>query len=76
MKLKKIPLEDLLEVLEELYNLGVDYVNISGEAVSPDQDALAISFTKEYVNEEFRENFSEEEMQEIPLNTQDLNDAI
>lgn len=76
MKYRKIPLEALLDILEELYDVGVDYIDISGQQ-GEDSDVLSISFTREYVNEEFQENFEEETpIKHIELNDDNINDAI
>jgi len=76
MKYRKIPLEALLDILEELYDVGVDYIDISGQQ-GEDSDVLSISFTREYVNEEFQENFQEETpIKHIELNDDNINDAI
>lgn len=68
-----IPIEDLMDVLMELYEQGVDYVDITGKH-NPEQDSIGISFTKEYVDPDFYDNF-EEDIPEIEINnTDDLND--
>ena len=73
MKIRKIPLQDLLDTLEYLFEIGVDYIDFSGEQ-GDEQDALTFSFTKDYVNEEFKDDFTENESQEIELNNNSLND--
>jgi hypothetical protein len=78
MKLKKIPLEDLLDVLEELYDLGVDYVDILGEVSTTEEkgDVIGVSFTQEYVNEDFKENFPIEPIELTGLTDDNINDLI
>lgn len=72
-KFKMIPVEALIDVLMEMYDLGVDYVDITGKQ-SPEQDSIGISFIKEYVDPDFLDNF-EEDAPEIEIkNTDDLND--
>lgn len=72
-KFKMIPVEALMDVLIEMYDLGVDYVDITGKQ-SPEQDSIGISFIKEYVDPDFLDNF-EEDASEIEIkNTDDLND--
>jgi hypothetical protein len=72
-KFKMIPVEALIDVLMEMYDLGVDYVDITGKQ-SPEQDSIGISFIKEYVDPDFLDNF-EEDVPEIEIkNTDDLND--
>ena len=51
-KLEKIPVEVLLDLLIQLYDGGIDYVDLSADRSDPNQDKLII-FTKEsYINEE------------------------
>jgi len=54
MKLRKIPLEDFLEILQELYESGVDYVDLDGEqnneGDSP-RDSIMITVKPEYIME-------------------------
>ena len=72
--IKKIP----LNILMELYNKGLDYVDIQG--VTDDrQDRLAISFTNEYMTPEGVDNFMGspyiEEM-DMKLTDEDLNQLL
>jgi len=57
IRLNKIPLGTFLDTLLELYNEGLDYIDIVG---IPDevQDTISILFTKEYMSKEMRERFS------------------
>jgi hypothetical protein len=70
MIIKKIPLEELLDVLDYLYEIGVDYVDFTGD----EQNNIMVSFLKEYVAEEFKKNFPEDTTTEIDLNNDSLND--
>ena len=47
MLLQKIPLEALLEVLNDLYLNGADYVDITG-IPGTNQDSITVSAKKEY----------------------------
>ncbi len=49
--LKKIPVDKLIDLLVEMYNKGVDYIDISG-VPGEEQDKMAISFTEEYMTKE------------------------
>lgn len=49
--LRKIPIDKLIDLLVEMYNKGVDYIDISG-VPGEDQDKMAISFTEEYMTKE------------------------
>jgi hypothetical protein len=73
IRLYKIPIAVLLETLKDIYEMGVDYIDIVG---IPDeqQDTIGIMFSEEYMSEEAREKhnkFKEEiikEMEEEELN--------
>jgi hypothetical protein len=54
--IKKVHLDSLIDILVELYDKGVDYVDIIG-VNDKIQDSIGISFSKEYMNTELRENF-------------------
>ncbi len=57
MKIKKVNIAILLDLLEELYDRGVDYVDVHGKALTEDQDVLGVSFSKDYMNPDCIENF-------------------
>lgn len=77
--LRKIPLEIFIDVLLEIYEQGVDYVDIVGV---PDeiQDTIGVLFTKEYISEEAKHLFdNDEDNKNIDVNLsddQDLNEII
>ncbi len=56
MRIRKVPLESFLDILADLYDKGVNYVDIVG-MLDDTQDGIMISFSKEYMDEEFQENF-------------------
>lgn len=81
LRLKKIPLELFLDALDELYALGVEYVDIVG-TMGEEQDTIGLMYCKEYMNQEFIDQFDEnidkfieEEMikKDIKLSDDDLN---
>lgn len=49
--LQKIPLEALLELLEELYDKGAEFVDIIGSADNV-QDQITVIVKQEYINKE------------------------
>jgi hypothetical protein len=53
IKLTKIPIEYLLEILETLYNEGYDYFDLEG-AMDPDRekDTIKITVSEDYLSEE------------------------
>jgi hypothetical protein len=54
--IQKIPLDKLIDTLVELYNRGVDYIDING-IPGREFDKMAIVFTKEYMTEQGKKNF-------------------
>ena len=78
MSIKKIPLNALIDILIDLYNGGVDYIDIHG-AMDDKQDKIGISFHKDYINESYRNNFVDPENEEVvshKLTDNDLNQLI
>lgn len=66
--LQKIPLFELLELFEHLYNNGADYVDITGVSNSEEEkDELIVSVKTTYISEEPREEIEEEEEQNLPM---------
>lgn len=58
VRIRKIHLDTLIQVLIEMYDKGVDYIDIIGE-INELQDSIGISFSKEYMNKNMKENFDE-----------------
>lgn len=56
--IQKIPLNKLIDTLIEIYNQGVDYVDLHG-IKGEEFDKMAITFTKEYMSKEGIENFKD-----------------
>ena len=80
--IKKIPLDSLIDVLVDLFDKGVDYIDILG-AQGDDKDYMAISFCKEYMCEESQEEFTagsniitKEDITNYKLSEEDINDLI
>jgi len=72
--LRKIPLEIFIDVLMDIYEQGVDFVDIVGTN-DEIQDTIGVMFTKEYVSEEAKQFFDEdEEPKNIDVNLSDDND--
>lgn len=60
IRLRKIPLQSFLDALIEIYNMGVDYIDIVG---TPDeiQDTIGIMFSNDYFSKEDREDLYEKD---------------
>lgn len=54
--IKKVHLDSFIEILIDLYDKGVDYVDIIG-VNNEVQDSIGISFSKDYMNSELKDNF-------------------
>jgi len=59
VRLVKIPLATFLEALDELYQFGVEYIDIIG-VNGKEQDTIGIAYSKEYMNKDLFEKFDEE----------------
>lgn len=57
VRFRKIPLSIFLDALTELYNEGLDYIDIVGV---PDeiQDVVGITFTTDYMSDSMREAYT------------------
>ena len=71
MKIRKIPLESLIEILQDLYESGADYIDISGKNDEKNRDIIHITIKEEYMfyNEE-------EDATERSIFEGDINDLI
>lgn len=58
VRIQKIPLDRLIETLVDLYNKGIDYIDISG-IPGEEFDRMALSFTRDYMTEQGKANFGE-----------------
>lgn len=68
--IRKIHLDGFIEILVDLYNKGVDYIDITG-VPDGEQDKMAISFTTDYMMEGAEDNFKD-----IPLEGIDVNELL
>jgi hypothetical protein len=72
-------LDDLLNHLTDLYNLGINYIDLVVEQ-GEQQDIIGIMFYEEYLEEEFKSNFeqmiNEYEIESAPFNPDDIDDII
>jgi hypothetical protein len=78
--LRKIPLEIFLDVLLEIYEQGVDYIDIIG-VPDEEQDTIGVTFSQDYISPDAIDNFKidEDEQKNIDINLsddQDLNQII
>ena len=52
--IKKVPLDEIIDVFMDLYNKGVDFMDI---VASEKDNRISVIFTEEYVNQEAIDNF-------------------
>lgn len=77
-KISKVHMDSFIDALVDLYNKGVDYIDIiatPGEV----QDSVGLSFCKEYMSEDMQEqfdNFPTDIIIEKKLSNDDLNQLI
>jgi hypothetical protein len=78
--LRKIPLEMLIQILQELYDGGADYVDISGDTDvdGVPRDTIKITVKPEYMTEDLPENIEEhiDLNSDRSLSDEDINDLI
>ncbi len=51
--IKKIPLDSLIDLLIQLYESGVDFVDLAADNTDPKQDKLVIITMEGYINPEY-----------------------
>jgi len=86
-RIRKINIEKLIDLLTDLWDRGIDYVDISGRQEEGEgEDILGLSFCREYMDEKYQHLFDqigEEEVTdksenniEVKLSDTDLNELI
>ena len=58
VKIRKVPVEAFLNLLADLFDQGVDYIDIIG-MLDDKQDSIGIAFSKEYMSEDMQDNFED-----------------
>lgn len=76
-RIRKIQLESVIEILNQLYDKGIDFIDLSGYNKNG-EDTIGIFFTSDYINEEYKDNFDEEdiEKEQKTLTDQDIRDTM
>jgi hypothetical protein len=77
VRLRKIPLSVLIQALMDVYNTGVDYIDLIGKP-DEEQDTIGIAFCEEYMSKEEEENIEDlkEQIKNINLSDEDLNQLL
>ena len=62
-KVEKLPLDTLINLLIELYESGIDYIDLSSDNTDPIQDKLIIQTRESYLASDLanRKDYSEED---------------
>lgn len=75
LKLRKIPLQALIEILQDLYENGADFIDLSGEQKDENgsvKDLIQITIKPEYMlHDEREDNDDDDESEEIELDYSD-----
>ena len=71
LKLRKIPLQALIEILQDLYENGADFIDLSGEQKEENgsvKDLIQITIKPEYMlHDERNDDDDDDELEEIEL---------
>ena len=77
MQLRKIPLFELLEILNDLYEDGVGYIDISGISDEDGkQDLIKITVRPDYISSDDIEDIDKSNINVTKLSENDINDLI
>ena len=75
--IKKVPLDEIIGVFMDLYDKGVDFIDI---IASEKDNRISVIFTEEYINQEAIDNFELDDDIEINITTkltdEDFNQLI
>lgn len=58
IKIRKIHVNTLIQILVDLYDRGVEYVDIIGQ-LDDTQDTIGLSFGKEYMSDGMEDNYDD-----------------
>lgn len=76
--IKKVPLDEIIDVFMDLYNKGVDFIDL---VASETDNRISVIFSEDYINEDAKDNFESiqidiEEEEDEALTDEDLNQLI
>ncbi len=82
IRIKKIDISYLMSILKDLYDRGVNYVDLYG-TIGTEQDSVGLLYSKEYIDEKYIDSFEDMEGEPFPttisiakLSDEDLNQLI
>jgi hypothetical protein len=76
LRLHKIPLQPLIEILQDLYDSGADYIDLSGEQSKEGEDLkdiIQITVKPEYILHEDDDDDIDNNIQEVKMDYSDDN---
>lgn len=65
LRIRRIHLLSLMMQLQELYDKGLDFIDVSG-AIAEGQDVIRVTYNKSYMNEELEDNFDRMVDEQLP----------
>ncbi len=74
--IKKVPLDEIIDVFMDLYNKGVDFIDI---IASETDNRISVIFSEEYINAEAVDNFELKDVKidlDTKLTDEDFNQLI
>jgi hypothetical protein len=75
--IKKVPLDEIIDVFMDLYNKGVDFIDL---IASENDNRISVIFSEDYLNEEAKDNFEsieiDEDEEETTFTDEDINQLI
>lgn len=78
LKLRKIPLQALIEILQDLYENGADYIDLSGEQKDENgsvKDLIQITIKPEYMLHDERDDDEDDDEIEMDYSNDDTPDT-
>ena len=77
MKITKLPLLDFLELLNDLYESGVDYIDMDNSKEEGEENVIEITIEEGYMmKEEERDDENIENVAKVKFIDNDINDLI
>lgn len=78
IKIRKVPVESLLEIIAHLYHNGVDFIDFDGE-IGNEEDKLGLSFGRDYMDPDYADQYDtlfplNKEEEESPIEVKKLKD--
>ena len=76
MKITKLPLLDFLELLNDLYESGVDYIDMDNSKEEGEENVIEITIEENYFMKPDENNENIEDVAKVKFIDNDINDLI